>query len=379
MKILHLSHTDITSDSRILKEMTSLLKLGSNHYICGIGTKDINSRTIEINPSLKIICLDLVIKKTKLLRPLRIFLTYIELFFTMLKGAVKTKPDIIHCHDVFVLPVAVFAKWFTGAELIYDAHELESEMFHGNKKAGKVVLLIEKILWRAIDALIVVSPSIEKWYYDNLGKKKSEVILNSPIVNPGTPTVSTQYLREKFNIPADQKIFLYVGLLTGGRGLDLILNVFERSDVKSHMVFLGYGDLSDTLKNAEKKNPKIHVHDAVSHYRVTEIAASADFGLCLVQNVSLSDYYCLPNKLFEYSFAGVKVLASNFPEISNVVKKYNLGECVELDQQDIYKAVLKLENEAITSKEVDENIYKDLSWRAQELKLLNLYNTLLIA
>ena len=47
--------------------------------------------------------------------------------------------------------------------------------------------------------------------------------------------------------------------------------------------------------------------------------------MCLIQNVSLSDYYCLPNKLFEYCFAEIPVLASNFPDISQTVEKYDLS------------------------------------------------------
>jgi hypothetical protein len=70
------------------------------------------------------------------------------------------------------------------------------------------------------------------------------------------------------------------------------------------VVFLGYGELSQDLKRLAAEHPNIHVHDAVPHSQVVPIAQSADFGLCLVQDVSLSDYYCLPNKLFEYYFAG---------------------------------------------------------------------------
>ena len=40
-----------------------------------------------------------------------------------------------------------------------------------------------------------------------------------------------------------------------------------------------------------------------SKKKLTNLIKEADVGLCLVENVSLSDYYCLPNKLFEYAFA----------------------------------------------------------------------------
>ena len=41
--------------------------------------------------------------------------------------SIRFRPQIIHCHDMFVLPLAVVVKLLTGARLIYDAHELESD------------------------------------------------------------------------------------------------------------------------------------------------------------------------------------------------------------------------------------------------------------
>ena len=122
---------------------------------------------------------------------------------------------------------------------------------------------------------------------------------------------------------------------------------------------------------------KIYVHDAVAHEQVVPIAKSADIGLCLIQNISLSDYFCLPNKLFEYSFSGLPVLASRFPDISALVKKYNLGICCDLDSKSIYRAIKEFEVLGEFPK-IDTNLLYELSWGAQEKKLLELYESIII-
>ena len=112
------------------------------------------------------------------------------------------------------------------------------------------------------------------------------------------------------------------------------------------------------------------MHDIVIHSEVVPIVRSADYGLCLVQNVSLSDYYSLPNKLFEYCFAGVPVLASDFPDIYALIKQYNIGVCCKLEINEICNAVLMLERKKNAR---DFEDLKPLSWEAQEKKLVFLY------
>ncbi|MBJ6915400.1 hypothetical protein JG636_18435, partial [Vibrio cholerae] len=95
--------------------------------------------------------------------------------------------------------------------------------------------------WPKIDGLIVVSPSINKWYAENLGQKESEVILNSPVIDAKSREIKkNNYLRERFNISDDKKVFLYIGILGKGRGIELLCEVFKSSDIKSAIVFLGY-------------------------------------------------------------------------------------------------------------------------------------------
>jgi len=308
-------------------------------------------------------------------RTLRHIITLFELIGRMLPRAIRERPDVVHCHDTLVLPLGCIVKWLTGAKLVYDAHELESNRNGLTRLQGGLTLRVEKLLWRFVDALIVVSPSIERWYQENIGPKPSTVILNSPLFSEGQHQ-DGDYLRNKFSIPIESKIFIYVGILGQGRGIDLLIETFKDSRVSSHVVFLGYGELSEELKRLANQHSNIHVHEAVPHAQVVPVVQSADFGLCLVQNVSLSDYYCLPNKLFEYCFAGVPVLASDFPDIRAVLMQYGIGECCKLAPDDIRDAVLRLEQSQSTFEFAN---LTPLSWQAQEVKLVALYQQCLSA
>jgi len=101
----------------------------------------------------------------------------------------------------------------------------------------------------------------------------------------------------------------------------------------------------------------------------------ADCGLCLIEDVSLSDRLCLPNKLFEYAFAGIPVLASRLHEIARVVNEYRLGACCDNDADSIEAAVLKIEREGLARPEAD---LTELSWDTQAKRLQEAYRQLLL-
>lgn len=370
--LLHLTHTDIRSDSRILKEMEAASKSGYRVYGIGIelseGAQNINGQGFEIKT------ISLMSRNARWLpKPLRHFLTFVELFIRSFSYALRVKPGVIHSNDTLVLPIAVFVKLLTGAKLVYDAHELESDRNGLSKFLGVLTRSVEKLCWPFVNAQIVVSPSIQAWYQENIGEKKSEVILNAPIYEQEREGGS-DYLRKRFGIPEHELIFIYIGILGAGRGIDLILEAFKQLS-GAHVVFLGYGEYVGMLKDFESQYKNVHVHEAVEHGRVVEVASSADVGLCLVQNVSLSDYYCLPNKLFEYAFAGLPVLASRFPDIQTLVDDHSLGLCVDLDPESIsYGVQWFLDNWPRPARQPED--LHSLSWQEQEVKLINLYESL---
>jgi glycosyltransferase involved in cell wall biosynthesis len=379
--VLHLSHTDINYDSRILKEMRALSECKDKYALYGLGVvMDKGLATSELSGALKI---DSIKLKSRSFRFLPTFVRHvfslIELTTKMLIKAVKIRPKVIHCHDTLVLHIAVILKLITGAKLIYDAHELESDRNGLTPMLSKTTLMEEKILWPFVDYLIIVSPSIQNWYQKKIGKKPSEVILNSPVlhfIEERSRKYDKNYLRQKYDIAVTEMIFIYVGIFGKGRGIESLIDVFSNWQ-GAHVVFMGFGEFTELITKHATHYSKIHFHASVPHEDVVDVVRSADVGLCMIGNVSLSDYYCLPNKLFEYCFAGVPVIASDFPDIVNVVKEYNLGVCCGQDKESIRKAV-----ELFISKKINMNIdiekLEALSWEAQKVKLFNVYRTVSI-
>lgn len=372
-RILHISHTDIRYDSRILKELKALGNL-DNCTVRGFGINDNEGRKHNGENLQGLRTFNVYSKKLRFLpRFIRYPLNLGESFLKITIPALKFKPTIIHCHDTLFLPIAFLIKWFCNSKLVYDAHELESN------KAGQSIILskysyfVERIIWSSIDLLISVSPSIIEWYNKNLGDKRSVLILNSPELIPNK-FLDKDYFHKKFNIPLNKKIFLYLGILGNGRGIDLYLNAFRKEGIDSHVVFMGYGLYTEKIKEVSCECLNIHYHEAVPHEQVVNISKSADVGLCLVEKVSLSDYFCLPNKLFEYAFSGLYVLCSDFPDMQSIVKEYNLGEVATLNPESVFNAIKRLE------KFKSDNNQKDLfnlSWNYQAEKLIYEYNYLI--
>ncbi|MBI38527.1 MAG: hypothetical protein CMF59_02935 [Leptospiraceae bacterium] len=377
MNTVFLSHTDIRTDSRILKEMESIKKRFQAWNVSGIGlAPNTLDNGVQKNSEMHI---DAILLRTRRwwLVPgiIRRMIIYIEMVLRMMSFLRRSKPDILHCSDTIVLPVAVIGKLLSGAKLIYDAHELESDRNGLTKLQGRVILFLEKTLWRFVDALIVVSPSIGSWYSENVGPKLQETILNAPILSESDSSDSN-YLRSTFGVPSDCLIFIYVGLFVPGRGIGELLAAIKKSSLRSHFVFLGYGSLQDEIETAAREKLNIHIHPRVRHDEVVKVIRGADAGICLIENVSLSDYYSLPNKLFEYAFAGVPVIASRFPEIERTVREYSLGVCTDSDSNSIAKVLDGIERKGTLPKP-DALRIQDLSWSAQEEKLVELYGSLI--
>ncbi len=380
-KILHISNTDIELDSRIRKELAALVAIsGAEVYVIGVPEAPrsgedridgahyqklrLHSRRLSFMPRAVRYCFELIEFTIK----------------TMLHGR-RINAEVVHCHDTFALPAGWLLKRSTSSKLVYDAHELESNKNGQTPRLSQATLFIERFCWQQIELLVSVSDSITRWYMQHLGPKPSVLVLNAPVLGTAqafsTPdSLQQRYFHHRYGIPDDHLIFVYLGILGIGRGIENCLNAFATGPVGTHVVFIGFGPLEADIIEFSHRHPNIHLHPSVPHDQVVSLVAHADYGLCLVENVSLSDYYSLPNKLFEYCFARLPVLASRFPEISQLVDTYSLGMCCDPTPSGIQQALAAI---AATRPKYPKMDLSDLSWNTQALRLVTTYQQQLLS
>ena len=124
----------------------------------------------------------------------------------------------------------------------------------------------------------------------------------------------------------EQKIVIYVGAFLEGRCIEDFIKIFSKLYEKNLcLVLIGYGDLLEKVKLAQKKYNNIFYHKAVSLDKLVNIISSADLGIAYVVNGSINDDYCLPNKFFEYIYSGIPVISSKSPDMEYYIEKFNIG------------------------------------------------------
>ncbi len=259
-------------------------------------------------------------------------------------------------------------------KLVYDAHELESGI--NNVKYPRIIFLIEKFLWKKIDLFITVSPSILNWYNKKFGYKKNLIIILNTSKIKYHITQNKNFLQKKLKISKSSLIFVYVGGFQDGRGIFHMLKAFSNPTINSHLVFIGYGELENEIKKFSKKNDNIHIIKPVPHHTLVQLIGSANVGLSIIEKVSLSDFYCLPNKLFEYAFANLYILASNFPDMKRLINKYSLGSCILPNTNALTREIKLLENNKKKTKLLKRNL-EDLQWQSQSQILIRNYLNIL--
>jgi len=136
-------------------------------------------------------------------------------------------------------------------------------------------------------------------------------------------------LRTNLAVPDQALLFLYLGGIGKGRGVETILEAFASQEVEHHVLFMGSGPLLGQVKTYSRWCRRIHYRAPVSPKEVIAYANSADVGLCLYEDTCLNHRYCLPNKLFESMISGLPVLASNLPDQARIVRDHKAGWVIQ--------------------------------------------------
>ena len=377
MNNLHISLNEFTHESRILKQTETISSLSEieHIFIAALHKEDLNKEEkISDRISLKRFVLKTRGLSKSLLLQIFKYLEFICRVFFFYK---KKNINIVNIHVLDLLPLGCLLKLFYGAKLIYDTHELETETSNLKGLRKQLSKWLEYLFIKKVDHIFVVSENIADWYEKTYNITRPTVLLNAP---RAAYVKQTNYFRDTFHLRDDQIIFLYQGNLESERGVALLLETFKKKiNDKMVIIFMGSGKLETEIQSLTKSYNNIFFHKAVPTDVLLNYTASADIGVALIQNTCLSYNFCMPNKLFEYAMAGLPVIVSNVKEMSEFVKKNQMGAVMEnYTVASINEAIEQLLSmDLVVLRQNAKKAALDNSWEHQEKTMANVYKNVL--
>jgi len=291
----------------------------------------------------------------------------IRLFYYLL----FSKIDILLSNDLDTLLANTIAAKLKGKKLVYDSHELFTEVpeLENSSTKKRIWLSIEKICIRKADKQYTVCESIAKFYNEKYSINM-EVIRNLPFKR----IISNDYTERK-------NILIYQGALNKERGIETLIEAMQYIE-DYQLLIAGKGDLEVYLQELSVKyglTDKIEFTGNLNFEDLYKITKTAKLGFSIETGTSLNYKYALPNKIFDYIQSGVPVLCCDFPEMKTIIKTYNVGETFtgnnakELsnkikDLLDNKEKALAYHNNCITAA-------KELNWENEEQKLKRIFDT----
>ncbi len=269
-------------------------------------------------------------------------------------------------NDLDTLTANRIAGWLKRKPVVYDSHEYFTEVpeLVGRPRVKKIWEWLERRLVPGVDAAYTVCRPIAEIYTAKYGVNFA-IVLNVPFPEartspdgqlkrdpvqseaaPWGPEVATgtlemtpaavsseeTILRRKKNAGDPQlksrklPMIIYQGALNKGRGLEQAIQAMELLP-EAELIIAGGGDLENELQElvASREIKNVRFTGRLSAEALKPLTRQAMLGISVEEDLGLNYRYALPNKLFDYIQARIPVVVSDLPEMSRLVKKYDIG------------------------------------------------------
>lgn len=317
MDVLLLAVADVTRDARTLNLARALKAAGLSVDVVGMSAKDSEKRAI------------------------RRWWT-----FNKNVAALTVRPRLVIAMDLFALSAARSYSKKHAAPLLYDMREFYFALgpLAGKGIKQKLLASHERRLLADVHDVIVsgeLDADIVQKHFSL--PKRPVVILNTPPYKDRIPSPlrsslpishsNTLPISHSSTLPISHSNTLagYQGVIHHGRGLAPFMKAMTlMPDV--HLVVIGDGPAQPDLARLSVElgvAERVSWYGSVPYDDLHALTCGLDVGLCLIEPVSMSYEYALPNKLFEYMMAGVPSLVTDLPALHDHIIRHPVGVLVE--------------------------------------------------
>lgn len=270
--------------------------------------------------------------------------------------------------ELYSLPLAVRRARATGGRSAYDAREIFAHLggLEGRWMAQSFWRWMERRYIGRAHAVVTTGAMDAEFLATRYKIVRPIIVRNLPRFRR---VLRSRFLHDRLSIPHSTPICLYTGGLQSGRGMLPILKMAGEIP-EAAFVFVGSGPLEPMIASHRQTLPNVFHLPEIPNEQVIDCAASATIGFALIEPISLSYQYALPNKLFEYIMAGTPVIVSDMPQMTGIVERYKVGLTVSMDSHgEVVAATRRLLTEPDLHRRFADNCKtaaSELNWEKEE-------------
>lgn len=298
----------------------------------------------------------------------------LRLFFYLL----FTKADILFSNDLDTLLPNYLVSVLKMKPLVYDSHEYYTgvpELQH-RPLIKSIWKGIEKFILPKIKYGITVNESIAGLYREEYGTPFT-VLRNIP-ERIKTDIKPKEDIRKELGLPADKKIVILQGAgINIQRGAEEAVEAMQYTD-NILLIIAGDGDVVPKLKKEVSRlrlTEKVIFIPKQQPAALTRYTQATDAGLSFDKDTNINYRFSLPNKFFDYIHAGIPVLVSDLPELSRLIRQYNIGLILQNHQPQHIAEMMMMITHPTYIQSVHDNIalaVSELTWDSEKQKLIHL-------
>ena len=285
----------------------------------------------------------------------------------------RMSPALVHANDYNTMWIGIAAKLLRDSRLVYDAHELWPDRYQ-RPEWRPWLLMSEWLFVRLADANVTVSPGCAELIGRRYRVAPPVVVRNIPerFVKSSVPPEGLR--------AGNAPLAVYIGLVVTGRGIEQTIEALAAAPgLQLRLIGRGSDEYRAELERLAAEigvGDRVHYTPPVEPTEVVRAIAGADIGLALIQPICLSNVLSLPNKLFEYTAAGLPVIASDLPVLGALVRDEQIGEVVPpTDVEAIARAMRNLA-EPKRNAETREHVHtfaERVTWERERQVLESVY------
>jgi glycosyltransferase involved in cell wall biosynthesis len=297
------------------------------------------------------------------------FVRVIRFNFAVSRRLRKRPYDFVICRELSTLLAGVLCKRKNpGIRLVFDNNELSVERYGGLKKMTWG--MIQKRCLPLCDTILHAERNRLEYFVrkHHLTHKHNVLLENFP-------------LRGRASLPKDAGMIraVYFGGIGKGRDIEAMIRSFA-SVSGAELDLVGYGkpDYLESLRRLIAETvggSQIRILPPVSDRELNEFFAPYNVGLAFYPNININNFYCAPNKIYQYIQSGLAVIANDYPGLRSLIEGRRIGSCVaSINREELTRAIRTIAEEK-RHLNITESLKDELSWERVEPDFLSVFES----